>query len=82
METIYAPTFTAAEHRSVVTEEYCFVCSRCTDHFGEHSDAQILAALGRTEEAANLAAHCYTGIGHTLNDAGYACKDCGEFMLD
>lgn len=25
------------------TDEFCFICSRATDHFAEHSDAQILA---------------------------------------
>lgn len=29
---------------ALCTEDYCFVCSRCTDHFGEHSDAQLLRA--------------------------------------
>ena len=24
-------------------EDFCFVCSRATDHFGEHSKAQIVA---------------------------------------
>ncbi len=24
-------------------EDYCFVCRRCTDHRGEHSEAQLLA---------------------------------------
>lgn len=30
--------------RALCTEDYCFVCGRCTDHFGEHSDAQLLRA--------------------------------------
>lgn len=30
--------------RALCTEDFCFVCSRCTDHFGEHSDAQLLRA--------------------------------------
>lgn len=25
------------------TPDFCFICSRPTDHFGEHSDEQILA---------------------------------------
>lgn len=24
-------------------EDYCFICKRATDHWGEHSDSQILA---------------------------------------
>lgn len=24
-------------------DDYCFVCGRATDHFGEHDEAQILA---------------------------------------
>jgi hypothetical protein len=24
-------------------EDFCFICSRATDHWGEHSDEQILA---------------------------------------
>lgn len=24
------------------TAEYCLVCKRCTDHWGEHSDEQLL----------------------------------------
>lgn len=24
------------------TEDFCFICGRCTDHWGEHSDKQIL----------------------------------------
>lgn len=27
----------------LVTEEFCFVCGRCTDHRGEHSMVQLLA---------------------------------------
>ena len=26
-----------------MSEDFCHVCGRCTDHRGEHSDAQILA---------------------------------------
>lgn len=29
---------------ALCTPDYCFVCGRCTDHFGEHSDAQLLRA--------------------------------------
>lgn len=29
------------------TGDYCFVCRRSTDHFGEHSDEQIVAAAER-----------------------------------
>lgn len=29
--------------RAACTEDFCFVCSRCTDHFGEHSEEQLLA---------------------------------------
>lgn len=36
----------AAAERALCTEDYCFVCGRCTDHFGEHSDAQLLRAYG------------------------------------
>jgi hypothetical protein len=25
------------------TEDFCFVCGRCTDHWGEHSEAQLLS---------------------------------------
>lgn len=25
------------------TDEFCHICSRCTDHYGEHSEAQLLA---------------------------------------
>lgn len=32
--------------QALCTEDYCFVCSRATDHFGEHSDAQLLRAYG------------------------------------
>lgn len=28
-----------------VTEEFCFICSRVTDHRGEHSVDQLLALL-------------------------------------
>lgn len=28
---------------SACTEDFCFICSRATDHWGEHSDDQILA---------------------------------------
>ena len=31
----------------LVTEDFCFVCSRCTDHRGEHSAQQILKAGAR-----------------------------------
>jgi hypothetical protein len=24
-------------------EAFCFICSRCTDHLGEHTDAQVAA---------------------------------------
>jgi hypothetical protein len=24
-------------------EDFCHICKRCTDHFGEHTEAQILA---------------------------------------
>lgn len=24
-------------------DDFCSICGRCTDHFGEHSDEQILA---------------------------------------
>lgn len=34
----------AGIERDLCTEDYCFVCGRCTDHFGEHSDAQLLRA--------------------------------------
>jgi len=30
--------------RALCTDEFCFVCGRCTDHFGEHSDEQLLRA--------------------------------------
>ncbi len=29
--------------REACTEDYCFVCGRATEHFGEHSDEQLLA---------------------------------------
>lgn len=29
------------------TDEFCFVCNRCTDHWGEHTDEQILRAAKR-----------------------------------
>jgi hypothetical protein len=34
----------ARAERDLVTEDYCFICSRCTDHRGEHDDAQIIKA--------------------------------------
>lgn len=74
------PAFTVEEERSLMTEDFCFICSRFTDHFGEHSDAQILSALERYDEAAALSAKCYSGTGHTLHDNGYTCADCGEYM--
>lgn len=27
--------------RRLCTQDFCFVCGRPTDHFGEHSDAQL-----------------------------------------
>lgn len=36
--------FLARMERRLCTDEYCFICSRSTDHFGEHTDEQILAA--------------------------------------
>lgn len=30
--------------RALCTEDFCFVCGRVTNHFGEHSDAQLLRA--------------------------------------
>jgi hypothetical protein len=32
-----------AAQEAACTEDFCFVCSRATDHFGEHSDEQLLA---------------------------------------
>ena len=29
--------------KAACTAEYCFICKRATEHFGEHSDEQILA---------------------------------------
>lgn len=34
----------ARVEKALCTEDFCFVCGRCTDHFGEHSDAQLLNA--------------------------------------
>lgn len=34
----------AEAEKALCTEDFCFVCSRCTDHFGEHSDEQLLRA--------------------------------------
>lgn len=33
----------ARAEREACTNEYCFICKRATEHFGEHSDEQILA---------------------------------------
>lgn len=33
--------------RLLCSAEFCYVCSRCTEHYGEHTDAQILAAWKR-----------------------------------
>lgn len=30
-----------------MSEDFCHICSRCTDHRGEHTDAQILAWAAR-----------------------------------
>lgn len=34
----------AAAEKALCTEDFCFVCGRCTDHFGEHSEDQLLRA--------------------------------------
>lgn len=34
----------SAAEKALCTEDFCFVCGRCTDHFGEHSDEQLLRA--------------------------------------
>ena len=33
--------------QTLCDEDYCFVCGRCTDHFGEHSEEPLLAAGNR-----------------------------------
>jgi hypothetical protein len=34
--------FLAEVERNACTDDYCFICGRCTDHFAEHSDLQLL----------------------------------------
>lgn len=34
----------AAAEEALCTPDYCFVCSRCTDHFAEHTPEQLLSA--------------------------------------
>lgn len=36
----------ARAEKALCTEDFCFVCGRVTDHFGEHSDEQLLRAYG------------------------------------
>lgn len=36
------------------SEDFCHICSRCTDHFGEHSPEQILAWVDRRGMVASL----------------------------
>lgn len=39
--------FLARAERDLCDEDWCFICSRPTDHFGEHDDEQILRAAKR-----------------------------------
>jgi hypothetical protein len=39
--------FLAAAAKELITAEFCFICSRATDHFAEHSDPQIVRAWNR-----------------------------------
>ena len=44
---ILAPDFIRDVQDRACTEDFCFICRRCTDHWGEHSDAQLLAYANR-----------------------------------
>lgn len=37
----------ATAEELLCTEDFCFVCGRVTDHYGEHSDDQIRAAMAK-----------------------------------
>lgn len=41
------PEFISEVEREDCEEDYCFICRRPTDHFGEHSNLQLLAARNR-----------------------------------
>lgn len=44
---------------SQVTEEFCFICGRCTDHRGEHSDKQLLDVFDMMQRCDNEARASY-----------------------
>lgn len=51
---VYSTSTEGAQRNLIATaqdrlcgEDYCFVCNRCTDHWGEHTDAQILSAWSK-----------------------------------
>ena len=39
---ILSPAFLARVQDLACGDDYCHICRRCTDHWGEHSDLQIL----------------------------------------
>lgn len=51
------------------TEDYCFVCRRCTDHFGEHTDAQLIAYIRN---------HPWKSPGDYLSDVGHETRGSEE----
>lgn len=42
-----SPAFLSQVQDLACSEDFCHICSRCTDHWGEHDDLQLLTWANR-----------------------------------